>query len=391
MLVSCGPVYKRKNSLSGCGMKKEDFDKPQKVGFNDEPEKIHEASSKMFFKRRDFLLENRYIKQLESKGNRDKYYGITPIGISYYCRNIKKLHGNVFEKIISCLRDYYETGKPKNEISYIKMLEKTWNKLTKIYDESELLEHFKGIVSGIEISDIDIGKAIECCYETYYGLKVNLAVFQITKDQYRLLLDSSVDEIKPFYYDTNESEFYYNISKFIIRAFAYDLIQDNFEDQELIVNSKSKIKELKNLQFKSQKIPLEIFGLADEFNNELRDSIRKHNQTVGTIGYKIKTRFTKSKIKTIHEIKEEKEIEVFQKQWNTLYEIVEQNADNKRITKSQFMQKLLKTNRWKNKDELKEFWKENKRRIRRIFVEEGPRVEWIKPKISHDSRVFQTS
>lgn len=377
-LVSSYELHKRKNQISGFGMIKEDFGKTNRRGFNEIPIKSHKATSKMFYGRKSFLLQNYYIKGLESK-ERGKHYGITPLGIAYFCSNVKNLDNGLIQKIISHLKFHYDLCKPEKELSYIDKLENHWTKLCEIFGNETLTEHFRGIFSGIEISkNEDNYEHIECNYETFWGLKIPTVEYQIKDNNVRLILDSSINEIASFYYDSNEIEMNYNIAKFVISAFTHDLIHHNFEEQRSCSHNPKYRQKLKKSQVQAESIPLEIYGLANEFNEYVTDAINKHIVTLRDTGRKIKLVFKSSDEITIQEEQEKEETKEFRKQLDKFYEIVEKLVEgNKPFTKKHLLEIMFKSGGWKDKGDLVEFEKEIGRHFRRTIIEEaGHLAKW---------------
>ena len=377
-LVSSYKLHRRKNQISGFGMIKEDFGKTNRRGFNEIPIKLHKATSKMFYGRKSFLLQNHYIKELESK-ERGKHYGITPLGIAYFCSNVKNLDNGLIQKIISHLKFHYDLGKPEKELSYIDKLENHWARLCEIFGNETMIEHFREIFSSIEISkDKDNYEHIECNYETYWDLKIPTVEYQIKDNNIRLILDYSINEIAPFYYDSNEIEMNYNIAKFVISAFTFDLIHHNFEEQKSYNYNPKDRQKLKKLQIQAESIPLEIYGLANEFNEYVTNAVDKHRVILINNGWEINSVFKNKDEITIQEKQAKEEDKKLKKQLNKFYEIIERLVDaNKPFTKKHLLEIMLKSGVWKSKVDLVEFEKEIGRYFRRTIIEEaGHLAKW---------------
>jgi len=379
LLLNGKPVFYRK--LQGFGLTANDFDKKEKAGFNEIPKKNHNVTRTIFLKRlkKDNLVERRLIKLLDSRGNKGKYYSITPLGIGYLCSKISKLDDGLVKAIFNHLKFHYDLGKPEKELSYIDKLENHWTKLCEIFGNETLTKHLGEIFSDIEISkNEDNYEHIECNYETFWGLKIPTIEYQIKDNNVRLILDSSIKEIAPFYYDSNEIEMNYNIAKFVISAFTHDLIHHNFEEQRSYSHNPKHIQKLKKSQMQAKSIPLEIYGLANEFNEYVTDAINKHRTVLRNTEGKIKLVFKNKDEVTIQEKQEKEEAKKLRKQFNKFYEIVQRLADgNKPFTKKHLLEVMLKSGVWKNKFDMVEFEKEIGRDFRRTILEEaGHLAKW---------------
>lgn len=284
-LFSSYPIYKRKNIISGYGLKKEDLNKKPYEGFNKTGSKKHNASSKMFSKRKDSLIYDYHIVSLPSN-ERGKFYGITPIGISYFCQNIEELDSNTFASIISHLRSWYDKDKPESEKSYMKELDKV---LKKIPENNTIVDRtFQEILSNLQIEeDLDAGSflRIGMNYRPTLGLDVlltRLVYFRDseTNETYSLDFDSKNNPNFEFekYLDVNKFNYY--ISKFIIRAFLHSLysmssmVCDNLKDMP-----KSEMPKLMKEEFEVHQSILDSFKgkiviIVNEFHDEVIKAIQ---------------------------------------------------------------------------------------------------------------------
>jgi len=359
-LVSSKKVYRRKNKQSGYGLIKADFAKTQQISFNVNEPKLHNATPKMFYYRKADLLKNHYITELQSN-ERGKHYGITPLGIIFYVTQIKKIDLKTFDKIMSIMKFFYESGRPANEISYLEEYKESWGKLRKVIKEEKLLEIFKSIFSGID-NEIESNNQITLSYESSYGLKTPIIDYMVLDNEYRIFNNSEMKELNQEYWITNKVEFYYNITKFLLQAFAYSIFE-TIEWEERNTSTKNK---------KMGKIPIEIHGIALEFSELLNESLNKLQRFDNITHHNLKETFTQKNILTIHEIKERKEKDTLYKQWDNYIELVEKIHKEKiRVySKAKLKGLMLKTNAWKNKGELEQFWSKNLKDIRKSFGEE---------------------
>jgi len=278
------PVYAKFKQFSGYGLKKEDFDK-RVENVNHEFVRRSFVSSKIFFNRKKFLLENQYIKPLQSKEKRSKFYGITPLGIAYLCSNISELDNTTALRLIEILKFYYEKGKPAIERSYLTKLENVWIKLSEVIGEKDLLEKLRGIVKGIKVvKETDSKIRIDLMYENYYGFIIPYTSWNIIKDEYRLLLSSKLETIEPFYHTSHF------IGKFIVKALCYDVVSHLIEDKKSMDVKNPTLKEkkeIKEIEKKLENIPVDIMGVSKEFSSELGNLSRNMGEVISDIEYKI--------------------------------------------------------------------------------------------------------
>ena len=365
-------VLKRKGVLSGFGLRKEDFNKP---------EKNSNATPKIFSKRINKFLESGWVKRLEHKSNKDKYYGITPIGITYFCANYKKIDSRVIDHVMSHLKYFYEQGKPSEEISYIEKLENSWFKLSEIFPESQLVTLFTNLFKNIDqektlTKENEPDLEIILKYKTIQGLTIPVIMYEIVNEEYRLVMDKTISDIwTDYYYESNETKFNYNFAKFILKAFAYSILEDS--SYKLMVANTGRKNTVKST---INKIPLEIHGMALEFSNELNESQNKTSRSIDATSGNIHQLLESRKIKTIHEVKEKEHNDKVVNQFNAYLELVERISEEKIpvYTKAKLKELMLKTNAWKDKKELEQFWSENPKDIRKSFVEETQFVDMYK-------------
>lgn len=360
-------VLKRKGVLSGFGLRKEDFNKP---------EKNSNATPKIFSKRIHEFLESGWVKRLEHKSNKDKYYTITPIGITYFCGNYKKIDSRVMDHIMSHLKFYYERGKPSEEISYIEQIQSSWFELSRIFSESQLVALFTNLFKFIEQEKFETDNnqsALSIClrFESILGLITPVTIYHIVNDEYRLIMDKTIDDMwTTYYYESNETKFNYNFAKFILKAYAYSILEDS--SHKLMVSNTGR----KNTVMSTiNKIPIEIHGMALEFSEELWESQNKISRSDNATVENIRQFFKSKKSKTIHEEYRDRAGD----QFNTYLGLLEGiDKKNPVYTKPKLKELMLKTNAWNDKKELEQFWSENLRYIRRSFIEETRLVDMYK-------------
>jgi len=360
-------VYRRKGILSGFGLKKEDFNNPEKNSI---------ATPKIFSKRIYEFLESGWVKRLEHKSGRDKYYTITPIGITYFCANYKKIDSRVIDHIMSHLKYYYEQGKPSEEISYIEQIQNSWFELSRIFSESQLVGLFTNLFKDIEQEKFETDNnqsalSINLRFESILGLITPVIIYHIVNGEYRLIMDNTVNDMwTTYYYESNETKFNYNFAKFILKAFAYSLLENS--SHKLMVSNTGR----KNTVMSTiNKIPLEIHGMALEFSEELWESQNKISRSENATVENIRQFFKSKKSKTIHEEYRNRVGD----QFNTYLELLEGiDKKNPVYTKPKLKELMLKTNAWKDKKELEQFWSRNPKDIRKSFVEETGLVDMYK-------------
>ena len=347
-------------TIIGYGIRKEDFKKRE----NDS-----NATTKMFSGRIDKFLELGYVKRLKHKSNKDKYFSITPLGITYFCSNLKEIDFMVLSHVMSHLKFFYEQGMPDYETSYIQNIQDSWQQLQQIFnDESKLHSIFLSVFKDIEQEKFDDTLEINLNYETYLGLKTPVIIYQIVDSEYRLIMDHSIDDVwTSNYYVSTEKEFNYNFAKFVLKAFSFAVLENI---SHTIMSSDAGNKNTHISTF--NKIPLEIHGMALEFSDELSKSQNKISVSVSQTNTNIRNLMESRGIKTIHELREEKETKRFRKQWDTYLELLERIDRDKIAVKSktELKELMIKNMVCKDKEELDTFWNENGKDIRKSFYEE---------------------
>ncbi|MDH3204191.1 MAG: hypothetical protein OEL81_05900 [Nitrosopumilus sp.] len=233
-LLYSKPVFKRKNIQSGIGLKKEDLNKTPYDGFNQLGTKKHKASSKMFSSRKENLLYDYHIVRLPSNEH-GKFYGITPLGISYFCEYSKHIDLEIFESIFTHLKFFYEKGKPKGEESYLKKLESiTTNKILR--DSPDAINYitieFKEAFSNFKIKHSVVDYIlIKLIYTPTSGMEILLSELIYSKGSeeeddygaYSLSSDSNEGTLMIFDRDVDVHNFNYILSKFLIKSFLHSL------------------------------------------------------------------------------------------------------------------------------------------------------------------------
>jgi len=359
-IVDSKPVNKGR-AVIGYGIRKEDFKKP---------ENYSNATAKMFSNRIDEFLEKGFVKRLKHKSNKEKHFSITPIGIIYFCSNLKEIDFMVLNHVMSHLKYFYEQGIPVDEISYIQNIKDSWQKLQQLFknDESKLHSIFLSVFKDIGQEKYDDTLEINLNYETYLGLKTPVIIYQIVDSEYRLIMDYSIDDVwTSNYYVSTEKEFNYNFSKFVLKAFSFAVLEEI--SHSLMSSDVGKTNTLKS---KFNEIPLEIHGMALEFSDELRKSQNKISVSVSKTNTNIRNFMKSRDIKTIHELRENKETKRFRKQWDTYLELLEKINRGKIAVKSKTRLKelMIKNKVCENTEELDKLWQENERNIRKAFHEE---------------------
>jgi len=378
-------VYRRKGILSGSGLKKEDFSKP---------EKNSKATTKMFSKRINEFLESKWVKRLEHKSNKNKYYAITPIGITYFCANYKKIDSRTIDHVMSHLKYFYEQGKPSEEISYIEQLKSSWFELSEIFPESQLVALFTNLFKNIEqektlTKENEPKLEITLKYKTIEDLTIPVIMYDIVNEEYRLQMDKTIDDMwTDYYYESNETKFNYNFAKFILKAFAFSILEDS--SYKLMIANTGR----KNILMSTiNKIPLEIHGMALEFSEELYESRNKTSGSIDATSRNIEQLLRSRKIETIHEIKEKEDSDRLIHQYYVYTELVAK-IDKEKIpvyTKAKLKELMLKTNAWENKKELEKFWRKNLRDLRKGFLEEGGTIKMYKRIFAREIKEIERS
>ena len=346
-------VRKRKGVLSGYGLRKEDFNNS---------EKNSDATPKIFSKRIKEFLKLGYLKRLEHKSGKEKYYEITPLGITYFCTNYKKIDPRVIDHVMSHLKSFYEQGKPSEEISYIEKIESSWSKLTTMFSDDDLIQLFTSLFKEITQEETltkenkpDLEIILK--YKTIQGLTIPVITYEIVNDEYRLVMDSTISDIwTDNYYESNKTEFNYNFAKFILKGFAYSILE-NCSHKLMISNTgrKNTIKSTIN------KIPVEIHGMALEFSEDLSESKNKTSRSIEETRRDIHQLLKSKKIKTLHE----KYGARVRSQFQVLLDVIERESPIKNQDKLREL--IFQTSAWRDKKELEQFWSENIKDIRKAI------------------------
>lgn len=284
-LVSSYPIEKRKKVVSGLGLKKEDLNKRSAEGFPDGWSKKHNVSSKMFSTRKESLLYDYHIVELPSN-ERGKFYGITPLGISYFCNNVNDIDSDIFEKIYSHLKFFYEKGKPKGEKSYLDKLE---NILKLISDKNNTIGvKFKEIFSNFKIEhNVEDYIFIKLIYSPTAGLEVLLSELIYSQGfgedgTYNVVSNSNEGTLLSVDRDVDVYTFNYILSKFLIKAFLHSLYFDSYTitstmEQKSQHNSKNKAKiteKLKIYQDIRKAFKKDGVEVVKEFQDEINNAIK---------------------------------------------------------------------------------------------------------------------
>jgi len=289
-LVSSYPVEKRKNIISGYGLKKEDLDKTPEESFNKAGKKKHNASSKMFWKRKDDLLYNYHIVPLASN-RRGKFYGITPIGISYFCEHMEDIDTDIFESIFSHLKFFYEKGKPKGEKSYLDKLESiTRNKSLKENPDFDVGLEFKETFVNFKIKhSVEDYSAVKMTYSPTSGMEILLSELlypngdvQLEDEAYTVVSHSGEGTLMIIDKDVDGHTFNYLLSKFLIKSFLhslycyYKLMVLTFESTSGHSESKSLYKKVKTIINAFDKDTIEV---VKEFQDEINKAVKLYTAT----------------------------------------------------------------------------------------------------------------
>jgi len=205
-------------------------------------------------------------------------------------------------------------------------------------------------------------------YKTIEDLTIPVIMYDIVNEEYRLQMDKTIDDMwTDYYYESNETKFNYNFAKFILKAFAFSILEDS-SYKLMIANAGTKNIVMSTIN----RIPLEIHGMALEFSDELYESRNKTSGSIDATSRNIEQLFKSKKIETIHEIKEKERRDRSRNQFNTYYELLERINKEKIpvYTKAKLKELMLKTKAWEDKEELEQFWYRNLRHIRKAFFEE---------------------
>ena len=243
-------------------------------------------------------------------------------------------------------------------------------------EDSQLVGLFTNLFKDIEQEKFETDNnqsalSINLRFESILGLITPVIIYHIVNGEYRLIMDNTVDDMwTTYYYESNETKFNYNFAKFILKAFAYSLLEDS--SHKLMVSNTGR----KNTVMSTiNKIPLEIHGMALEFSEELWESQNKISRSENATEANIRQFLKSKKIKTIHEEYRDR----VGNQFNTYLELLEGiNKKNPVYTKSKLKELMLKTNAWKDKKELEQFWSRNPKDIRKSFLEETQLVDMYK-------------
>jgi hypothetical protein len=152
-------------------------------------------------------------------------------------------------------------------------LQDVWKNLIKVIGEEYLREMFRAVMSGIKVKQDGSNTNIDITYENYYGYVLPYASWDVIDNEYRLVLSPKLDYLKPFYYDSTQKELFYFLSKFIVKAFCYDLLSNLIENKASldIKNPTRKEKaDLKTTADKLENMPVAVVGIGNEFSQEIQ-------------------------------------------------------------------------------------------------------------------------
>lgn len=268
-LVSSEKVYASKKKISGYGLKKEDLNKTPYEGFNQKGTKKHNASSKMFSERKEDLLWDYHIAELPSK-ERGKYYGITPIGISYFCEHSEEIDTDVFEGIFTHLKFFYEKGKPKKEESYLDKLENIIrDKRIKNTPKAEkyIKKEFQNIFSYFKVEHKELDYIhIQLTHWPTSGMEVLMSEFTYSKEEggyHCVISDTNRGTLDWKEKEIDSQIFNYLLSKFLIKTFLHSLY--------IVCQS---LKNLKEYSVILKSFNQEDIGVVKEFQKEINKAVK---------------------------------------------------------------------------------------------------------------------
>jgi len=262
----------RYHKIQGYGLKDSDFD--------DKPN----CSRRIFNHRKKDLLNSYSIRKLKQSDKRSTYYQITPLGIIHLCKLVNDLKEMPFTRIFDVLKFYYEEYKLPSEKSYVDKLQNSWTKLDKIFYEKWYVSRLSNIVRNIEvINEGDNEYVINLKYKLFHDTDVTYAQYVISEGKYFVAHYPLIDDIEIGYVETTEKKLYYLISKFILKAIFHSLIYNLLVWDEALpdVDGITTVNQL----------PENIIGVADEFNNDLRNVIFLNSQTLNFTRLQIGKKF----------------------------------------------------------------------------------------------------
>jgi len=260
----------RYHKLQGYGLKDSDFDK--------EPN----CSRRIFNHRKKELLNSYCIRTLKQSDGRSTYYQITPIGIIRFCQHINEINELPFTRVFDVLKFYYNKFKLPSEESYVDKLQNSWEKLSKDLGKNWNNQELFKIIKNIEILNQDNNQfVINLKYRLFHDTDVSYAQYVISENRFMVAHYPIEEDIEIGYDETTEEKLYYLISKFILKAIFHSLIYNRLMfDYALEENIWKSLRNEEYVKKNYKKFPIEFLGVADEFNDELRDVVFLNSQSL---------------------------------------------------------------------------------------------------------------
>ena len=200
------------------------------------------SSKRVFDTRKNEFLNLKFIKSLKTKGKKEKNFGITPLGIAYYCNNnTRPIDRHEVEQIITILSSYHDKIDPDNGF-YSKLFQdevkqkEAWNGIKEIINQKKkpeqlFLNLLKNVLSNITVDVQNEKTIIKCSYLLGNGTITTVKEFQIIKEN--IFSSESVFRRKgDIMYQISERGFNYQLSEFILYAFYHKIVYSHIENYD---------------------------------------------------------------------------------------------------------------------------------------------------------------
>ena len=296
-LVELGNPVHFQSKLQGYGLSDSDFDlKKEKTN----------CSRRIFGYWKESLLKRKLIKKLNSRGKKPVYYSITPLGISYLCRELPSLELYQAKRILEVLGLFYSFQ--NNKDTYLSELltefdfSKAWEKVSVAVDPIQLFEELRKVCTFVKIEPDRDDHVIRCDYPLKKEMNCPMEKYTILNDDAKTKFYDQIKEKQKSNPDievvnsdifcdydefsqnidvqwpVSEAVFYHRISMFMLYAFHFNLVKHHLDifdarfSHELDKKGELKGKKIKKVYEEFNKLGLYEYGVlqvVEQFANHL--------------------------------------------------------------------------------------------------------------------------
>jgi hypothetical protein len=320
------------------------------------------------FLEENMLIEKHILKKEDGRGT--KPYSITPLGITQLYSNTLNMSSTLLDKVLIFLKCKYLQVKEGGDVSYVALFRQFTNEIKNTYlSEGDLIEIFQHVLSGVKIHKQGDTFRVFLNFESVHGYVIRLEDMHINRNiTSSKIFNFPGDGKTSSRLNTNHEGFDLRLSMFIIQAFSYMIIHV-LEEERSGLHTNDKQVSLIRQQLKS--IPLEIFGIAYEFQERLIGAQMAHGKIYENVETAISQRFEESKTLNIHDPHPSQEVIDRVNQFDA-YDDVLDRISIEEITvnsKDELKELMFETKAWKTKKELNQFFRDFPKSIRKGFGE----------------------